>query len=100
LGAKALRYLVLGAALAALSFASAGAEEARPAKAVQAEPAKKLYICDQDEMTRRAFVREHGRIEFVKAEDAAQAKAAWATPKCITTVEHQRLKRMQFAQAR
>lgn len=94
-----MRYIVLGAALATLSFASAGAEEARPAKAAQAEPAKKLYICDQDEMTRRAFVREYGAIEFVKAEDAAQAET-WATPKCITVVEHQRLKRMTLAQAR
>lgn len=82
--------ITLGMAIAATFAGSAFAQET-------AKPVRQVYLCSADQMTKRAFTREFGAQEFVRAEDAARSKDAWATPKCITASEHQRLKRMQVA---
>lgn len=98
-----MRVIVCAIALAALSAGSALATEtpdagrhAKEAVAVQgkAEAARTLYICDNTAMTRRAFTREFGAIEFVTAEQAAAKGQAWEAPKCITSHEARRLKQL------
>lgn len=104
-----MRSLMLGAVIAALSLSTAGAQEAKSvagsakdasAQASQSEQgARKVFICDNRDLTRRSFAREYGAMEFVTAEQAARPNAAWAAPKCMSASEHMRLKRLQMAAA-
>lgn len=104
-----MRSLMLGAVIAAVSLSAAGAQEAKSvagaakdasAQASQSEQgARKIYICDNRDLTRRSFAREYGAIEFVTAEQAARPNEVWAAPKCMSASEHMRLKRLQLAAA-
>jgi len=51
-----------------------------------------LYVCDNNALTRRAFAREFGSVEFVTAEEAQTTTGAWTSPKCISNVEARRLR--------
>lgn len=99
-----MRALMLGALAAAVLLGPASAQEAPPVTTaakdavVRTPAARKLYICGQDQLTRRGFAREHGVLEFVRAEQAAKPDKAWTTPKCIRASELQRLQRLQLAQ--
>lgn len=103
-----MRLVIFAAALAALAGGGALAKEA-PNAAQAAKDAvvsdagqapKTLYICEDSAETRRAFAREYGAIEFVKAGEVRAGGEAWSTPKCITSVEARRLKAKRLASAR
>lgn len=85
---------VIVSALAAGSALAAPAPAA-PARATDAaaKPSRTVYICDETQVTRRAFERQFGTQEFVKAEQAAAKGQAWSAPKCITAAEARKLKR-------
>lgn len=102
-----MRSLMLGIVIAAVSLGVAGAQEAKSVDlgakdaAVQAtvteSQARKVYVCDSRDLTRRSFTREHGAMEFVTADQAAQSRTAWTAPKCMRSSELMRLKRQQLA---
>ena len=58
-----------------------------------AEPViKVLYVCDEDELSWRAFSRDLGTPEFVTADQVrAENGKAWTAPRCITATELRRL---------
>lgn len=103
-----MRILATLAALAALSAGSALAKEAPNVRDAAKDAAvttaqqggKVLYICDDTAMTRRAFAREFGQVEFVTADDVRANERGWSAPKCITSVEAKRLEGKRFASAR
>lgn len=46
---------------------------------------KVLYVCDEDELSWRAFSRDLGTPDFVTAAQVrADTSKGWAAPKCIT----------------
>ncbi|MFZ5720275.1 MAG: hypothetical protein ACOY5Y_12530 [Pseudomonadota bacterium] len=99
-----MRTIVCVVALAALSAGSALATEtpdanrhAKEAVALEGKAERTLYICENDTLTRRAFTREFGTVEFVTAEEAAAKGQAWDAPKCITSYEARRLKQLAVA---
>lgn len=102
-----MRSLLFGAVIAAVSLGAAGAQEAKSVAtaakdaAVQTsrtEPGvRKIFICDNGDLTQRSFARTHGVIEFVTADEAVKPNAVWSAPKCMTSSEHMRLKRLQLA---
>lgn len=99
-----MRVIVCAIALAALSAGSALATEtpdaarhAKEAVAVEGRAERTLYICENDAMTRRAFTREFGAVEFVTAEEAAARGQSWDAPKCITSYEARKLKQLASA---
>lgn len=77
--------------LAALTAAPAFAGEAT---SPTAKTARTVYVCDASAMTRRAFTREYGAMEFVKAEAVVTGREAWKAPKCVTPGEARRLKQL------
>jgi hypothetical protein len=83
--------LAFQAPSATTSGKDAGAQEASQGEA------KRLYVCDKSELTRRGFAREFGSAEFVDAKAAVAAPDAWSAPRCITATEAKRLKRMKLA---
>ena len=85
--------LVLAAMAAVPAFAQ---EAAGVAKAVDpsAKAGRTVYICDGSAMTRRAFTREFGVMEFVKAETILTKSGTWSAPKCVTPTEARRLKQL------
>lgn len=93
-----MRTLVYALVLAAASAAPALAEQATSATSraldASARAARTVYICDASAMTKRAFTREFGVVEFVKAEAVVAKGEAWSTPKCITASEARRLKQL------
>jgi hypothetical protein len=98
--------IVCMAALAVLAAGSAVAKEplsaqsaAKDAAAITKAP-RVLYVCEDSAMTRRAFAREFGSVEFVRATDVRAAEQAWAAPKCITSAEARKLKAQRLASAR
>ena len=101
-----MRSLMLGAVIAAVSLSAAGAQEAKSvavavkdaaAQAPRAESAgRKIFVCDNRDLTRRSFVRSYGAIEFVTADEALKPDAVWTGPKCMRSSEHMRLKRLKF----
>lgn len=103
-----MRTLISLAAVAAFSAGGALAGQAPNAQqsgkdavvAERAQPARTLFVCEDDEMTRRAFAREFGKVEFVTAEQARARGETWETPKCITEAEARRLQRKELASAR
>jgi hypothetical protein len=102
-----MRSLMLGIVIAAASLSVAGAQEAKSVDvaakdaAVQAQAnqsqARKVYVCDSRDLTRRSFTREYGAMQFVTADQAAHSQAAWTAPKCMRSSELMRLKRQQLA---
>lgn len=91
-----MRLMTCALALSAVAAVPAFATDA-PAKAEQQpqQPAARtVYVCDSSAMTRRAFTREHGAMEFVTAEAAAAKGKAWTAPKCMTPAEARRLKEL------
>lgn len=101
-----MRMIVCMAALAALAAGTAAAKEPLSAQSAAKDTAatdkapKVLYVCEDSAMTRRAFAREFGSIEFVKAADVRSAGEAWSAPKCITSTEARKLKAQRLASAR
>jgi hypothetical protein len=102
-----MRAVVLGTVLAmiaaapALAQAPSTANAGKDAAAVASEPSKevkRLYVCDNSNLTKRGFTREFGSADFVDAKEAVRAGEAWAAPRCISSVEAKRLKRMKLAQ--
>lgn len=78
--------------LAAVSAAPAVAgQKAQPA--ADASAGRTLYICDASAMTKRAFTREFGKIEFVTAEQVRKG-GNWDAPRCITPAEARKLKQV------
>lgn len=102
-----MRSLVLGAVIAAVSLSAAGAQEATSvavaardaaAQTSRTGPAvRKVFVCDNHDLTRRSFARSYGAIEFVTADEAVKPDAVWTTPKCMRSSEHMRLQRLKFA---
>jgi hypothetical protein len=91
-----MRYVFPALVLSALLSAPAAAGDAQTVDA--RDGARVVYVCDSSAMTRRAFTREFGSMEFVKAEDVAAARGqSWAAPKCITPTEARRLKQLTNA---
>ena len=80
-----MRLVLCALALAAASCGPAMAKEtpnaAAAGKDAMAQPAaaapRTLYICENSAMTRRAFAREFGSIQFVKAEAVTSKGEAW-----------------------
>ena len=88
-----------GPGFAQPTFAGPSVAETAPsasAKGVDAvsRAPRAVFICDSSAMTRRAFEREFGAIEFVKAEAAVAKGEAWTAPKCVTDSEGRRLKQL------
>lgn len=88
-----MRLIVCAFVLSALAAGPALSKEASPATAA-AKAARTVYVCDGSAMTRRAFTREFGSMEFVTAEKAAAKGATWTAPKCVTPAEARKLKQL------
>ena len=93
-----MRTLIVAIALSIVSAAPALAEQATSAASratdASARAARTVYVCDASVMTKRAFTREFGSAQFVKAEDVMAKGVTWSAPKCITANEARRLKQM------
>lgn len=93
-----MRLLMFTLAVVALTTGSAVAEQATSAVSrasdASARTARTVYVCDASAMTKRAFAREFGAVEFVKAEAVVAKGDAWTAPKCITASEARRLKQL------
>jgi hypothetical protein len=93
----------MGALIASPAMAGgpAAREQAQDVAAQEAKAPTKsrvLYICDASDITRRAFIRQHGVMEFVTAEAAARPQDSWSAPRCISRSEYQRLQqKVSFA---
>lgn len=97
-----MRIIVSALALAALAGSALAAQAPSAAEAgkdalSRAKAPRTLYICEDDAMTRRAFAREHGQVEFVTAKQAQVKGETWAQPKCITSAEARRLQKQKLA---
>lgn len=86
--------LVLTAASAAPALAEQATSAASRASDASARSARTVYVCDASAMTKRAFVRQFGAVEFVKAEAVVAKGGAWSSPKCMTANEARRLKQL------
>jgi len=97
-GGLFMRTLIVVIALSIGAAAPALAEQATSAasraKDAAARTARTVYVCDASAMTKRAFAREFGSVEFVKAEDVMAKGVTWSAPKCISANEARRLKQM------
>lgn len=89
-----MRILICAGVLSALAAGPAVSSESAKTNTAAAEAERTVYICDNSAMTRRAFAREFGKTEFVKAEAAAAKGQRWAAPKCMTAREARRLKQL------
>lgn len=89
-----MRTMICAAVLSALAAGPAISSENAKASNASAEAERTVYICDNSAMTRRAFAREFGKTEFVKAEAAVVKGERWAAPKCMTAREARRLKQL------
>lgn len=93
-----MRTLICALALAAVSAVPAFAEQATSAASrasdASARAARTVYVCDASAMTKRAFARQFGSVEFVKAEAVVAKGEAWSSPKCMTANEARRLKQL------
>lgn len=95
-----MRKFLIAVAVATLAASSAHAEAAKSAGAAATDasareassPGRTLYVCDASDLTRRSFTRQHGAMEFVKADKAAQKGQAWSAPRCMTSSEYYRLR--------
>lgn len=89
-----MRLTICALVLAALAAGPALARDAVPANKQDNAAARTVYVCDNSSMTRRAFTREFGKMEFVTAEAATAKGERWAAPKCVTPAEARRLKQL------
>lgn len=89
-----MRMIICAAVLSALTAGPAVSSENVKATNTSADAGRTVYICDNSAMTRRAFAREFGKAEFVKAEAAVVKGERWAAPKCMTAREARRLKQL------
>lgn len=93
-----MRRILIAVAVAALATSAAHAEVAKAAGQSAADVStreatgRSLYICDASDLTRRSFTRQHGAMQFVKADKAAQKGEAWSAPRCMTSSEYYRLR--------
>lgn len=99
-----MRIVICVLAFAALSAGSAAAADTPDARTGVATPVsdtakapRQIYVCDTTAMTRRAFKREFGTVEFVTAGQARAKGEAWTAPKCITASEARRLRQVASA---
>ena len=81
-----------GAGVAVAKEAPNAQNAARDPVFMTGSTGKTLYVCEDTAMTRRAFAREFGQVEFVTADAVRVDGQAWSAPKCITSVEAKRLK--------
>ena len=96
-----MRMVLLVIATGALLAGAAQAKESPNALAVgqdavarqAATPGvKRLYVCDAEELSWRAFSRDLGTPEFVTADEVrTDSGKAWNAPRCITPSELRRL---------
>lgn len=86
-----MRTLICALALAGAS--ATGAVAAEKAQATRTEASRTLFICDTSAMTKRAFTREFGKLEFVTAAQVRK-RGSWDAPKCITPAEARKLKQI------
>lgn len=92
-----MRIMICALAMAAASSGAALAADApsngEPSLASDsAKLSRFVYICDATPAARRAFSRQFGAAEFVKAVDVKAKGDTWVTPKCITPGEARKLK--------
>ena len=87
------------AILAAALVCAAGAANAEPSqpqrtdKNAAKQGGRVVFVCDASAETKRSWMREHGEMIFVSADDLARAQAVketWTKPRCITASELQR----------
>ena len=86
-----MRMMIPVLVLAAMTAAPAFAQEVTSAAA---KAQRTVYVCDASAMTRRAFTREFGAMEFVKADAVVARRETWTAPKCVTPTEARRLKQL------
>lgn len=85
--------LVMAAASAGAAVAADAPSNGEPGLASDAARLSRfVYICDATPAARRAFSRQFGAAEFVKAADVRAKGDTWITPKCITPGEARKLK--------
>lgn len=92
-----MRVVICALAIATISSTAAIAADApSTGEAVLASDSvrapRMLYICDATPAAKRAFAREFGAVEYVKAADVKAKGDTWVTPKCITPAEARRLR--------
>lgn len=89
----------VAAMFAVVSTASAAVAQEDRAPRPDPRVERVAYICANDETTRSAFEREYGQAPvFVTAEEALAASSVgeqWATPRCMTEAQHERLEQMR-----
>lgn len=94
---------LVGAAIAAFAAPSfAQAPRTEPVRAERSAALRSVMMCATDAATRRSYQREFGQAPvFVTAQEAIasrQAGTRWATPRCMT--EHQYNRLVSSAQTR
>ncbi len=93
------RPLVAAALMAGMAVATAVSAQApgqnRTTGADQ-PTARAVLICERDTASRRAFAREYGATPvFITAREAVgvrPSEPAWSAPRCMTEIEHARLR--------
>jgi hypothetical protein len=91
-----MRLALLAAATLICAAGAASAETAQTTNSTRTtakEGGRVVFVCDTSAEARRNWLREHGELTFVSADEllnAQTAKETWATPRCITAVELQR----------
>lgn len=99
-----LLVMATGALLGGVAQAKDNPNAMTPASNVVDQPraqpvVKVLYVCDEEELSWRAFSRDLGTPDFVTAKQVrADSGKAWAAPKCITASELRHLTGTQVGQ--
>jgi len=95
------RPFVVAALMAGMAFAtavSATTQVQNRTTGVDQPSARGVLICERDAASRRAFAREYGATPvFITAREAVgvrPSEPAWSAPRCMTEVEHARLRDM------
>ncbi|MBU1384574.1 MAG: hypothetical protein KKG14_09960 [Alphaproteobacteria bacterium] len=101
------RPLVAAALMAGMAIATAAAAQTpgqTRAPAPEQSSARAVLICDSDDASRRAFAREYGATPvFITAREAVgvrPSEPAWSAPRCMTEVEHAKLRDASRQQSR
>jgi hypothetical protein len=91
-----MRLAAIAAAAALCTVGTASAQQAQPARDA-APPAKEggrvVFVCDTSAEVWRSWIREHGELSFVSANELVRAQAekkTWTSPRCITEAELER----------
>ncbi|MFN3932270.1 MAG: hypothetical protein ACK4JY_11030 [Brevundimonas sp.] len=101
------RPLVAAALMAGMAVSTAAVAQS-PGQARSPAPdqrsARAVLICDSDAASRRAFAREYGATPvFITAREAVgvrPSEPAWSAPRCMTEVEHGKLRDASRQQSR